>query len=122
MSTLNASILIEILTLKYPSMFLVLASLANMGKNICFLMAAASRAQINMRFAKMNNIADIAGKSVSMFTTSSLVGMTIGIGFSKIIDISQLSQLAPVFGLLTFVNLYSTYTSANLIDEVYLNN
>ena len=91
MVTLNISILIEILTLKYPHLFLFLASTANMGKNICFLMAAASRAQINMRFAKANNIADIAGKSVSLFTTSSLLGMGIGIGLSKIIDISQLS-------------------------------
>ena len=122
MSTLNLSILIEIMTLKFPHLFLLLASTANMGKNICFLMAAASRAQINMRFAKRNNIADIAGKSVSMFTTSSLLGMCVGIGFSKIVDISSLSQLTPVFALLTFVNLYSTYASANLIDEVYLNN
>lgn len=30
--------------------------------------------------------------------------------------------MAPVFAVLTFINLYSTYTSANLIDEVYLNN
>ena len=75
-----------------------------------------------MRFAKRNNIADIAGKTVSLFTTSSLVGMGIGIGLSKLIDISQLSHLMPVFGVLTFINLYSTYTSASLIDEVYLNN
>lgn len=122
MFTLNLAILIEIMTLKFPHLFLFLASTANMGKNICFLMAAASRAQINMRFAKRNNIADIAGKSVSLFTTSSLCGMGIGMGFSKLIDISQLSQMAPVFALLTFINLYSTYISANLIEEVYLNN
>jgi len=91
MSSLNAAILVELLTLRYPHLFLLLASTANMGKNVCFLMAAASRAQINMRFAKRNNIADIAGKSVSMFTTSSLIGMLIGMGLSKIIDISQLS-------------------------------
>jgi hypothetical protein len=91
MSSLNAAILIELLTLRYPHLFLLLASTANAGKNVCFLMAAASRAQINMRFAKRNNIADIAGKSVSLFTTSSLFGMLIGMGLSKIIDISQLS-------------------------------
>lgn len=75
-----------------------------------------------MRFAKTNNMADIAGKSVSVWITSSLLGMTFGIGLSKLIDISQLSQMAPVFAMLTFINLYSTYYSANLIDEVYLNN
>lgn len=122
MATMNLSIFVELMTLKFPAYFLLLASTANMCKNITFLMAAASRAQINMRFAKSNNIADIAGKSVSTFTTSSLLGMGIGMGFSKLIDISSLTQMAPVFALLTFVNIYSTYTSASLIDEVYLNN
>ena len=122
MFTLNMAILTEIMTLKFPHLFLLLASTANMGKNVCFLMAAATRAQINMKFARQNNIADIAGKAVSLFTTSSLVGMGIGIGMSKIIDIGSLAQMAPVFAALTFVNIYSTYSSAYLIDEIYLNN
>lgn len=61
----NLSIYIEIMTLKFPSHFLFLASLANVGKNICFLLASASRGSINMRFAKRNNMGDISGKSVS---------------------------------------------------------
>ena len=48
--------------------------------------------------------------------------MAIGIGMSKIIDIGSLSQMAPVFAALTFVNIYSTYSSAYLIEEIYLNN
>ena len=44
MFTLNMAILIEIMTLKFPHLFLLLASTANMGKNVCFLMAAATRA------------------------------------------------------------------------------
>lgn len=88
MLTLNIAIIVEILTLRFPTMFLMLASAANMGKNVFFLMAAASRAQINMMFAKQNNIADIAGKSVSIFTTTSLLGMGLGMGLSKLIDIS----------------------------------
>ena len=65
MIALNISIFIEIMTLKFPHHFLLLASFANVGKNICFLLAAASRASINVRFAKRNNIGDISGKSVS---------------------------------------------------------
>ena len=65
MLALNISIYIEILTLRFPSHFLALASIANVGKNICFLLAAASRASINVRFAKRNNMGDISGKSVS---------------------------------------------------------
>ena len=50
------------------------------------------------------------------------MGMGLGIGLSKIIDIGSLTQMAPVFGVLTFINLYSTYVSSFLIEEYYLNN
>ena len=91
MVALNVSIFIEIMTLKFPSHFLFLASLANVGKNICYLLASASRGSINMRFAKSNNMGDISGKSVSQFTTSSLMGMGLGIGLTSLINISQFS-------------------------------
>jgi hypothetical protein len=45
---LNLAIYIEILTLKFPGHFLLLASIANVSKNICFLLSAASRASINV--------------------------------------------------------------------------
>ena len=75
-----------------------------------------------MRFAKQNNIADISGKTVSVFTTSSLTGMAIGMGLSKLIDISSLSQMVPVFTVLTLINLYATVKGNSVIDEYYLNN
>ena len=90
MLALNMSIYIEILTLKFPGAFLALASIAHVGKNICFLLAAASRASINVRFAKRNNMGDISGKSVSQFTTSSLIGMAIGSLLSKLIAINSI--------------------------------
>lgn len=62
---LNISIYIEVMTLLYPQHFLFLASFANAGKGICFLLSAASRASINLQFSKRNNIGDISGKSVS---------------------------------------------------------
>ena len=61
-SSLNISIYIEIMALAFPQYFLALASIANAGKNICFLTAGASRASINVKFAKRNNIGDIVGK------------------------------------------------------------
>ena len=48
---LNISIYIDILTLKFPQHFLLLASIANIAKNVCFLLSSASRASINVRFA-----------------------------------------------------------------------
>lgn len=122
MFALNVSILIEILTLKFPHLFLLLASIANVGKNICYLLASASRSQINMRFALKNNMGDISGKSVSQWTTSSLIGMGIGMGLSNLINISVLTQLMPTCFLLSGFSLYFTYKSAVILDEVNLNN
>lgn len=62
---LNLAMYIEILTLTFPGHFLALAALANVSKNICFLLAAASKASINMQLSKNNNIGDISGKNVS---------------------------------------------------------
>ena len=69
----------------------MLASIANVGKNVCFLLSSASRASINVRFAKRNNIGDISGKSVSQFTASTLIGVGLGLMLSKIIDITMIS-------------------------------
>ena len=122
MVAMNISIYIEIMTLKFPHMFLALASIANVGKNVCFLLASASRASINVRFAKRNNIGDISGKSVSQFTASTLFGVGIGLVLSKIIDITVISHLLPTFAVLTFINVYTSYKSASIIDEVNFNN
>jgi len=88
MFALNVSIYIEIMTLVFPNHFLLLASVANAGKNICYLLASASRGSINMRFAKQNNMGDISGKAVSQSTTSSLTGMALGMGLTSCINIS----------------------------------
>lgn len=64
-AVLNLAFWIEITTLAFPKYFLIIAATANMGKNICFMLSSASRASINLRFAKNNNIADIQGKAVS---------------------------------------------------------
>jgi hypothetical protein len=45
---LNLAIFIELMTLNFPQHFLLLASTANIAKNICFLLSAASRASINV--------------------------------------------------------------------------
>ena len=119
---LNLSIYIEIMTLKFPQHFLALASLANVGKNICFLLAAASRASINLRFAKQNNVGDIAGKAVSQFTTTSLLGMALGTLLTKCIDISSIPHLVPTFLGLSAINMFTAYKTAGMIDEVNLNN
>jgi hypothetical protein len=102
-AVLNLAFWIEITALAFPQYFLAIASLANVGKNICFMLSSASRASINLRFAKANNIADIQGKSVSQFTASTLVGVGIGLCLTKLIDITSLYHLSATFFGLTIV-------------------
>jgi hypothetical protein len=122
MAALNVAVYIEVMTLQYPQHFLLLASVANVGKNVGYLLSSASRNSINMRFAKRNNMGDISGKSCSQWTTSSLVGMGLGMFLSSVINISVLGQLMPTCLGLTTVMMFATYRSAQVIDEVYLNN
>jgi hypothetical protein len=127
-----ASIYIEIMTLKFPQYFLAIASIANickslfydlsLVKNICFILSSASRAQINVRFAKRNNVGDIQGKSVSQFTASTLFGVGLGMVLTKLIDITQLGHLMPIFCAMTTVSMACNYYSMFVIDEENFNN
>ena len=122
MTALNIALYIEIMTLAFPQHFLFLASSANAAKNICFLTAAASRASINNKFAKRNNIGDIVGKATSQFTTTSLIGMALGSALSQVINISSIPQLMPTFLVLSTINLYCNGMSSRLVDENSFNN
>lgn len=62
---LNLAIILEVSTLWFPSQFLLLASVANCAKGMCWLFSASAKANANMRFAISKNIGDIASKNVS---------------------------------------------------------
>ena len=81
MLLLNWAIIVEMFTLKFPTAFIYLASLANIWKSITILGSSATRASINLYFAKDNNIGDIAGKTVTQYTTASLLGMGAGLQY-----------------------------------------
>lgn len=49
--------------------FLILASISNSMKNICWLSASSSKAHINKHFAKQENLADLTSKSVSRYNS-----------------------------------------------------
>jgi hypothetical protein len=65
---------IELLTPFFPGYFLPLASVANVGKNISFLAASASRAAIHKTFAVHENLADITAKTGSQCILGSMLG------------------------------------------------
>jgi hypothetical protein len=50
------------------------------------------------------------------------VGVGLGLILSKMIDITMIGQLYPVFFVLTTINVSASYLSVKVIDEVFLNN
>eukprot|EP01041_Mallomonas_annulata_P009273 gene9273-19251_t len=73
-SSLELSSFIELLTPLAPHYFLLMASIANIGKNISYLSASASRAALHKSFAIHENLADITAKSGSQTICSSMIG------------------------------------------------
>lgn len=120
--SINVSMFIEVSALAFPQFFLLIASLANIGKNVSFMLSSASRSAIHLRFAKQNNIADIQGKSVSQYIASNLLGYGLGMALSQVISVTDLSQVVPCFVALSGVQAITTQKSNKYIEEIFLNN
>lgn len=76
--SMECSSFMEILTPLAPGYFLVIASVANIGKNISYLSASASRAAIHKSFAIHENLADVVAKSGSQSIFASMTGTALG--------------------------------------------
>lgn len=119
--SLDASSFIELCTPLFPGYFLVLASIANTGKNISYLAASASRAALHKSFAIHENLADITAKSGSQTILASLLGTGLGISIATVIG----NSYPVMFGtFLTFstIHLLSTYYSLTNVTVTTLNN
>lgn len=76
--SLDAATLLEIVSPLVPSaMVLPIASVANIGKNIGFLTASASRAALHQSLAIRGNLADVTAKSGSQSLAAGLLGTTL---------------------------------------------
>lgn len=84
--SLDAATLLEITSPLLPSaLVLPIASVANIGKNIGFLTASASRAALHQALAKTGNLGDVTAKSGSQSMAASLFGTALGIGLTPIL-------------------------------------
>lgn len=84
---LDGASLLEILSpLVYSAWVLPVACGANIAKNIGFLTASASRAAIHQSLARQGNLADVTAKAASQSMAAGLIGTTIGIGLSTLLN------------------------------------
>ncbi|CAM9341773.1 unnamed protein product, partial [Sphacelaria rigidula] len=108
--SLDASMVIELLTPLYPAYFLPMASIANAGKNISFLAASASRAAIHNSLATKGNLADITAKAGAQTIVACMIGTGGGVALSALLG-SEWHAIYPVCLGLSAVHLGATYIS-----------
>jgi hypothetical protein len=107
---LDLSSFLELLTPLAPKYFLFLASLANIGKNISYLSASASRVAIHKSFTMHENLADVTAKTGSQTILSSLLGTSLGIYISTLVNHSY-PLTSAAFLLCSAMHLSCTYLS-----------
>lgn len=107
---MDMSAFLELLTPLAPKSFLFLASLANIGKNISYLSASASRVAIHKSFTKHENLADLTAKTGSQTILSSLLGTSLGIYISTLVNHSYPLTFSAFVGC-SVIHLSCTYFS-----------
>ncbi|KAL2919735.1 hypothetical protein HK105_200650 [Polyrhizophydium stewartii] len=117
---IQASNLMELLTPMVPHLFLPMASLSNIGKNIGFLAASATRASMHRGFTRTDNLGDITAKAGAQATAAGLVGTGIGIVLSWAIGTDPHTLLAA-FVPLSLLNLFAAYKSNRAVVTRHMN-
>lgn len=107
-TALEAATLLEVLTPAMPGLFLPLAALANVGKNISFLSASATRAGIHQALATSGNLADVTARAGSQSIAASLAGTSLGIALSPLVG-SATPSVMVAWACLASVHLLSLH-------------
>ena len=76
--SMDASTLMEVCSPLLPGYFLLIASVANVGKNIAYLSASASRAALHSSLSLQGNLADVTAKAGSQTILASMLGTGVG--------------------------------------------
>ncbi|RYG41697.1 hypothetical protein EON68_02795, partial [archaeon] len=100
---LDISTLLEILTPLAPAAFVPLGALANVGKNISWLAASATRAGMHQTLAINGNLADVTAKAGSQTIAASTAGTVIGVALSPLIG-SGATNILIAFLVLSFLH------------------
>ncbi|KAJ3065519.1 hypothetical protein HDU98_011128 [Podochytrium sp. JEL0797] len=118
---IQLSCFLELLTPLLPHLFVPIASISNIGKNIGWLASSASRASIHRGFTLTDNLGDVTAKSGAQSTMAGLLGTVCGIGISYLIGYSDPITLMNVFVPLSVLNMACCYRSNHAVITKSLN-
>lgn len=118
---LDGATMLEILSpLCHHNLVLPVASIANIGKNIGFLTASASRAALHQSLAISGNLGDVTVKAGSQSMTASLIGTSLGIGLSTLLH-HDTFNFGICFLCLSAIHQGCTYLSLQKVPLSHFN-
>ncbi|CBK25344.2 uncharacterized protein [Blastocystis hominis] len=118
---LEISTWLEVMTPLFPHSFLLLATLANVGKNISWLAGSATRAGIRYGFVNAHNMGDITAKEGSQTVAITVFGTFLGIVISNLIGHGHMEYVLMSSMCISAVSLFSIYQSLRCVSLPTLN-
>lgn len=112
---------LEMITPLFPSCFLALATISNIGKSISFLANGATGAGIRYGFANAMNIGDVTAKEGSQTSAVYLLGMLFGVSVSSLIGDQSMSTLFASVICMSCFSLYAMNKSLRCVTLPTLN-
>ncbi|KAK4536140.1 hypothetical protein CDCA_CDCA07G2165 [Cyanidium caldarium] len=100
----------EILTLLFPSAFLLLASLGNLLRKAADVATGPAYRVFLYHFSVASNSGDVSSRSESQVVVGRLLGIAGGIGVSAVLS-QDVPSAFVAYGLLSAGHVYSTYQS-----------
>jgi len=117
---LGLAVVLEACTGLFPSLFLPVAALANIGKNVAWMSASATRASIHQSFAKQKNLADITAKAASQTVAASVAGTVLGVSLTPLLNQQAELQVAAA-ALLSCGHVFFSYCGLQAVVLSTLN-
>ncbi|KAI9595912.1 vitamin B6 photo-protection and homoeostasis-domain-containing protein [Syncephalis fuscata] len=111
---------IEIVSPLWPGGFLAIASISNIGKNVAWLAAGATRTQMQQTLACHDNLGDVTAKSGSQSTAAGLIGTGIGVVVCTAAN-SNLIITAAIYAAFSVLNLHACYRLTAVVRTRTLN-
>jgi hypothetical protein len=105
---LGVAVVLEACTSLFPGAFLPVAALANIGKNMAWISASATRASIHQSFCRENNLADVTAKAASQTVAASVLGTVLGVGLTPWLGHDPVLQVSSAM-LLSCGHVYFSY-------------
>jgi hypothetical protein len=116
----DAATALEVCTPLFPGAFLPMAAVANIGKNVAWLSASATKAGLHQALAVGGNLADVTGKAGSQTIAASTLGTLLGVALSPLVGSDSLTLLAA-FSLVSACHLSCVTLSLRALPLPTLN-